>query len=740
MRSRTLSPAELARGRRLFSLFNILNTVSFQLLSGNIITLFALRIGAGSLMIGVLSAFSSLSPILVLAGRPLVPRMKATTLMGVFWVVRYLFILPLVFSPPLALTGFRDLSMTLLFVGVLGFNIARGIAVTSFNPILQELSGTKDRGEYLSFVQLMINVTSPLVGVAMALLLGGAAPLLIYSVFFAVGILSGLYASYLVFKLPEPREYATQVSEGLWTATKKAFASRSMALFIASLFVLFFFSSMAGPFFIVYMKEVYKALDSQVIVLTVLGGLGAIAMALASGITIDRLGAKPLFFFFTAAALIGLLPMMVSPPLPSMILMWLFGAGIFFLFTLGTSGGGNAAQAYFFSIVSSRENLNMGILYQLVAGVAGAAGALAGGAMLDGLSLVNGWTSTTVFRVFFGTVGALCVLCLALVSLLKNVGSYSIRDTMGIIFSPRDMRALSLLRRLDRSSSIKEELEVIDALAQSQSEVSIEQLLEKLSSPSFIIRSSALSALRALPLDPRTSRVLIEEVEHRPFTTAYIAAEILGEKGVHDGIEALRRGLYSRDYFLAGKCMVSLARLGDRESIPAIRAIVEKTDNPRLIIHGASALEAFHDAASVEVLLEKLRGKSARYLKEDLILAAAGILGMQEWFYPMFSEHLEDPETGLARLLDEVERREKETRRDLAPLKEMAGNASGGGKEFTAQVVDLLGRLGVRIGGTRVTKILARSAADEKLMSLPRYRFFLACAAVWFYFNGARQT
>jgi hypothetical protein len=186
--------------------------------------------------------------------------------------------------------------------------------------------------------------------------------------------------------------------------------------------------------------------------------------------------------------------------------------------------------------------------------------------------------------------------------------------------------------------------------------------------------------------------------------------------------------------------------LGDRESIAAIRAIVEKTDNPRLIIHGASALEAFRDAASVEVLVLKLRGRAAHYLKEDLILAIAGILGMQEWFYPIFSEYMEDPETGAARLLDEVDTREKESRRDLGPLKELVGNAAGGSGEqggrgdagfkvFTAQVTDLLDRLSVKRGGVNVTRILARSARDERLIALPRYRFLLAAAAVWFYFN-----
>jgi MFS family permease len=561
MRVKRLSPAEIANGRKLFSLFNVLNTASFQLLSGNIITLYALRLGAGSFLIGALSAFTSLSPVMVLLGRPLVPRMKATTLMGVFWVLRYVLMLPLLFSPPLALTGFHRLSMDLLVIGVLGFNVARGIAVTTFNPILAELAGHKDRGEYISFIQLLVNISAPLVGVAMALLLGETAPLGMYAAFFAVGILSGLYAAYLVFKLPEPREFSTRGSEGVLATTRKAFVSGSFTRFIASLFAVVFVTSMAGPFLIVAMKEVYGASDSQAMILTVIGGLGAIAMALASGLTIDRLGSKPLFFFFMVAATIGLVPLIASPPLPSPFLWWLLAAGVFFLFSLGASGAGNAAQTYFFSIVSSRENLNLGILYQIVAGVSGAAGALAGGAFLEWLQKITSWHPAELYRLFFAFVVALSTATFLLVSSLENIGSCSIRDSIGIIFSPRDMRALSLLRRLGRSQSIREEQSVIDALAQSQSEVSIGQLLGKLASPRFIIRTAALNALRALPVDKRVNRALIAEVRDHPFTTAYIAAEILGEKAV-------------------------------RDSLAAIRGIVQRTDNPRLIIHGAAAMES----------------------------------------------------------------------------------------------------------------------------------------------------
>ena len=733
MKTARVSHAEIARGRRSFLWFNAFNAASFQLLSGNIITLYVLRLDGGSLLIGLLSALMSFSPVLVLAGRPLASRMKATVLMGSFWIARYIFMLPLVFSPPLALTGFRELAVVLIVVSVAGFNVARGIAITTFNPILGELAGKKDRGEFISSIQLVINIVTPLAGVAMALTLGSEAPLGVYAILFSVGILSGFGASYLVFKLPEPREYRSQTVESLPATMQKAFRSRSFVKFTASFFAVTFVTSMAGPFLIVSLKSVYAVGESVLVLFTVIGGLGAIAMAVSSGLAIDRIGAKPLFFFFTAAALISLMPLIASPHISSAVLLWIFAGGLFFLFSMGSSGASNAAQTYFFSIASSKDNLNLGILYQIVAGVSGAAGAVAGGAVLELLQRTAGREAAGPFRLFFGIAAALFVVTLLLVSSLENIGAYSLRDSLGIIFSPRDIRALSLLRRLGRSRSMSEERHVIDALAASQSEISTGQLLAKLQSPRFTIRSAALSALRALPVDERIDKALIEEVKNHPYTTAYIAADILGEKGVRDGVPALRQGLGSRDYFLAGKCMVSLAKLGDSASLPEIRRIVARTDNPRLIIHGATAMEIARDAESVGLLLEKMWVRTSPYMREELILSIAGIIGMQEWFYPLFTEFMEDQAGGTARLLDIIESSERKMDRDYSPLLELAANASDKQREFADQAADILRRMTVRVDRTDVTEALAGSALDPRLSSLPRYRFFLACLIVWLY-------
>ena len=56
MKTAALTPGEIGKARGVFVLFAILNVMSFTLLSGNLVTLFALKMGAGNFLIGLLSS------------------------------------------------------------------------------------------------------------------------------------------------------------------------------------------------------------------------------------------------------------------------------------------------------------------------------------------------------------------------------------------------------------------------------------------------------------------------------------------------------------------------------------------------------------------------------------------------------------------------------------------------------------------------------------------------------------
>ena len=724
-----MSPGELRRARKNFYFLIFFNVISLTVVSENIVTLYALRLGANSLLVGLISSFLYFGFLAMLIGRALALRMGMVRLYGTFWLIRYLMLIPVLFAPLLA-AQFPHAALLLLAVCIFNFHFIRGIGVTGYNPVLGEIAGDKDRGAFLARVQTIVHLVTPAVGVAMGFLLGKKAPLHIYSVFIGVGILTGFVATYMIFKLPEPPRDQGSTKQNAWGGFSKAFARPPFRKFILIQFFSLLLVFMVTPFLVLYAKKIYLAQDSHIIFIAVAGSFGALLMSLVSGFLIDKLGAKPLFFIYTAILTTTLVPLIIAPAISNQIVIWIFLAFIFFTQFMGRFGLLNACQTYFFSVIKPEERLNLGIAYFLTIGIAGGIGSMAGGVILTALQNLVG-DQRTGFRVFFLVLVALLLLMLLFIRKLDSAGAYPIRNVVNVIFSPRDLRAVSLTHRLRRSTTEIEDQYTIKAMGESQSRLSASEILSKLGSPRFSIRVAALTALSKLPDDRRITQALISEVKNKSFTTAYMAAGILGQRNTHGGVKVLRKNLYSGDFFLAGKCMVSLAKLGDRSSIADIEAVLRQTQNPRLVIHAAMALEIFKNVSSIPLLLAKLERRTTSHLRDEIMLSLAGILAFGSWFYPLYVAFLERSKQGLAGLLHflidnpggslekiEAEKLLAALPRDRAKFAELAQ------QQFS--------RLSVTVDNIDLSEMLREAVADERLNKLDRFCFLIAAAIVWF--------
>jgi MFS family permease len=728
MKARELSPGEILRGRSRFYTFTLLNSFSFFLLGGNVITLFALKLGAGNFLVGLLAASVYLGYLGMLAGLPLIPRLGTVRTMGRFWLLRYLLLVPVLATPLLARMGSSRTALALVTGGVLGFNIARGVAITGYNPIMGQLAAERGRGAFLARLQALSHLASLAAGAAVAFFLGREASLARYTLFIGFGTGIGFLAAFTIFRLPEPAESAGSLLRELLPGFRRAMRRTPFRKFMIVHLVISLAALMVTPFLIVYVKRVYHQPDNYVVFYTLSGSLGALLMALISGFMIDKLGAKPLFFIFTAVLLLTLVPLGLSPPLGGGTGVWIFCSLIFFFHSMGTFGITSSGQTYFLAAIQPEERLNLGVAYYLAQGLASGIGSLAGGALLEGLQGVLALPDTKTYQLYFTFLIVLFAAGLLLVRNLENLGAYPIRDALGAIFSPRDLRAIGLLHRLFRSRTATEEHTALQALAEFPSELTIRDLLQKLKSPRFTIRAQALTALGRLPATGPVARALVSEVKNHPFTTAYMAAEILGDRRIAAAVPVLRRQLASRDYFLSGKCMVALARLDDRPSIPAIESVLRWTRNPRLVIHAATALEIFRNTLSIPLLLSRLEQRAHPFLRDEIILAIAGILGLEEWFYPLYASFLEKSTEAVLRLRDEMERYGPPSLSAdrLATLLELLLRPDRRG--FARLARRLLGEL----EPVTVTAPLSRALKNPRYQRLDRFCFLVTAVLVRF--------
>lgn len=562
----------------------------------------------------------------------------------------------------------------------------------------------------------------------MALFLGRDAPLYRYSLFIVIGIICGSFAAFTIFKIPEPVHVRETFSENLWKGFLRALKRIPFRKFIIIHFLISMTAFMITPFLIVYIKKIYFQPDNFILIYTVFGSLGAILMALVSGFMIDRLGAKPLYFIFTCVITLALIPAIISPDIKNQKIVWIFASAVFFFHYMGSHGILNSGQTYFFAAINPEERLNLGIVFFLTRGLAGGIGALFGGIILEWLQ--NFFPVGKVFQIYFGCIAALFIFIIILISKMETLGAYPIRNTLAIIFSPQEIRAISLLNRLDKSRTISEEKSTIRALAASKSELSVYDILQKMKSPRYTIRKEALWALSTLPVDKPVIQSLISEVKNRTYTTAYLAADILGKRKIKEGINILRKQLNTNDYFLCGKCMVSLARLNDRKSIPVIEDIVRKTANPMLIIHSAAALEIFRNPESIKVLLFKLKEKSTPYMRDEIILSIAGNLGIGEWFYPLYVSLLEKSTLGISGLKDYIDKcRISAGLSDQ--LKELLSSLPLGNRTgFKNSADNLLKQIHLINNGVDISSIFREALMDIKLSRLNRFCFLITAVII----------
>jgi len=647
-----ISQAERLRARKLFNIFSVFNTFSYLLLSGNILSLYLLRLGASSTLIGIISSFTYISFFFMLLGRVIVQKVGVSRLFAYCWTARYLAAIPLLFSPIFILRGQGSVGFSLVVSGALGFQVMRGIGLVSNSPIMGDLSEGKDRGDYLSRIQIITHTVSIVTGFLMAFLLGtGQASLLRYSLLILLGILFGLAGCIFLFKLPLHLGGGFPMEEGVFASINRALKDPSFLRFIKVFALVMVVAGITRPFLVLYTADVYQVSDSTNMYLTVVGSLGALTMGVVAQLLLDRVGAKPMLIFFTFVYFISMIPIVVSISFHG----WgeyLYLGFLFFFFHFGTLGQENASQTYFYGAIRPEDQMNLGILYYLIFGLGGTIGSALGGVILDGIHSL-GLGDVASYRFFFGGALFLTFVSLLWMSRLAPIGSVGVRNALTIMFSARDLRAILLLNKLDRTTSIEAERRVIREMSEAPSSISLEGLLQRLKSPSFVIRREALQALETHEPDERVVEALLHEVKIGEFTTAYLAARILGKYRIHRGIPLLRQSLHSEDYLLAAESMVALARLQDTHSKGKIEALLRVARNPFLIIHGAEAMKIYQDPASISLLLEIAeKSELPDSVRNHVILGVAGLVGMEDWFYPIFTIFLDEPIKGVDFLLD----------------------------------------------------------------------------------------
>ncbi|MDR1352818.1 MAG: MFS transporter, partial [Treponema sp.] len=653
-----LSPYHLGKARDLYNLFNVFNSFSWQFLVGSIIILMAMRLNASSTVIGSINALVYVAFFFLPLGKMLSKKISIIKIYSSAWILRALGMTPLLFVPLYAARGDTGFALFLVLLGVLIFHTTRGIGMIANNPVLSALASGPDRGSYMTQIQIINSAVGMFASFAIAIILGRNPPLFLYAVLFGAGIAGGVFSGVLVGKIPEPPAEEGEKSVSFIGIFKEAFSRQSTKGFVIVLMLVALVSGVARAFITVYAREVFNQSDGMVSLYSVFGGLGNLMAGLLIKFLVDRIGVKPIYICCSILGLIGMIPIVLFPlsGIDNSTSAVLFLTFLFFMLNFGFLGAEGIAQTYFLALIPRELMLDMGILYFFVFGVAGAGGSFLAGIFLDMFTGL-GFSHFLAFKFLFGLLIAITVLILFLQRKLSPLGSLPFKGALEVMFSYRDLKAITLLDRLDKSRDTEEEEALLGALHNTPSRLSIKGLLDRTKSPRLSIRSESIRALETLnTLGEDTERALIFDIINNPYTTAYISARILGNHQCSAAIPVLREAALSGDYMLAGESMIALARIKDDAFRPRIEEIIGGTDNPRLKIMGVEAFEIYRSPNSIPLLMDILRQKDPPpYLGDQVVLAIAGILGTGKEFYPLLVRYLENPSFVAVLAADEAE-------------------------------------------------------------------------------------
>lgn len=721
----SLSKYQMTVGRRLYGIFNAFNSVSFALVTGNTLVIYAMYLNASSIYIGIISALNFLSFFALPLGKILSRKKPIMRIYATSWVFRNSAVLCFLPIPFFVKSNIPELGLFFMLIGNAGFNFFRGIGTVANNPVISDLAPGKDRGSFLVFISIINNTAALAATFFLAIALRYGHSLVILNAAMIIGIVCGYIGSFILYKMPST---GTPVAAGTSRFSKNflnAIHDRNFRIFLWAFSIIGIAVGMSRPFIIVYCREVYAQPDSLITFITFFTSLGALCMGLVSRLFIDKIGAKPMYLLFTAFSILSLIPAIVSPHLGVPAVIFLFLSLLSFLSNLGFSGEENAAQTYFFSLIPREAVMDMSIVYFLVSGATGAAGSLLGGLIIDAFK-ETGLSITNSYRVFFSIQVILIGVSFYFQLLLKAMGSYRLREALPLFFSLRDIRGLSLLYKLDRSKSSAKQAALLSELNQTNTSAAASNLIEHLYSPSFQVRQSALLSMESLPhLNAEIIAVLIDELEKGIFTTAYHAARILGLKKVKESVSALEKCLFADDYCLVGEAMIALAHISDEKSQMRMGEILHESDNPFVLVWGIRAMVIYGNVASIPILQNILHVDYKNTLvHQEVVLAFSKIMGIESSFYDAYSEYIKEPALAkniLQDLFDEIASHKHLKTRECPPLIIDFLENFKKSIEFAQNL-----RIYAKESGGSVSAILISTIVDDTIVQIDSYRFFLS--------------
>ena len=396
--------------------FSFFNAVSFQIVLGAPVVLFAKSLGASSFVLGTIAALTPLLNILQLLAARFLHRVGYKRFLLSGWGARTFFtfciaVLPLL--PGLSIPTRLGLLIAALFC----FNLLRGFSAGAWLPWLTALVPAPVRGRFLSRDNAFMHLGCLAALLLSAWVMTGSVEADEYAAVFGIGLLSALVSLWFVHRIPEVESAEDRKQSGVavpWGAMLR-FPPFAKLLWFTTIYMTVIGS--LGVFTVEYLVVRGKFAESTILLLSAWSFVGALAGLAITAPRLDATGSKPwlrhglvimalviLGWFFLASGLL--------PGWPALV------AGLNFFGGLAGAIFGVANTRIMMGSVPAMGRNHFFALFTVVSGLGLGGAPMVWGAMLDTLGtldVVLGVMTVNRYSVYFAALVVLAWLALRLI-------------------------------------------------------------------------------------------------------------------------------------------------------------------------------------------------------------------------------------------------------------------------------------------------------------------------------------
>jgi len=648
----TLSSQEKERGRKLILRFHSLNGISVAFLLDNILIVYSIRNGLPDPLVAVVASFVLLTMPFMFLGKSSGAKIGLARTWALAWFFRYIFAAFMIGAPIIAPYVDQWVVSALIVFSVFGFSLSRSMGMLAPSPLSGEVTTPDSRGDFLSKTQLWFNISQLISMVAIILITRQIDDLWVYQILIGFACVVGIISSFQLAQIPEsiiPKRSAEIPFKKAFTTLWGQKQSRKLLFAWSAVLISFM---MVIPFMMIGVKSGYGISDYSALTFALLLIFGGIVSSMVNGMILDLVGPRPIILI----NLVGLfIPAIIWATASNEFTPILMGVA-FFIAGYSKLGMLIGLSHYFLSIVIEDDRVGSNLFIRVFSGAAaGLAGTVIGGGLLSLLESI-GMEGIDIYRSYFRIILVVVFFMLLIVRSLEKFNEWNMKSIMGLFASPRDLYATHLLKRFRSQENSKESAKTLKRLGDIGSLIPEQEIRRQLDSPLLSVRVNALHALAKISFGKKTEDAVMQHLSQGEHTSAWIAAEILGKHKVQRSKDLLIWGLGSSDHFLQGKCMVALVRLEVTVMYPQIIELFVRSDNPRIIIHGAKALRLMDDMGHLKLLFAKsIEEDLPRSVVDEVLTSAAAMVHAEKQFYQFLKHYNANASSSTHELISDLD-------------------------------------------------------------------------------------